>query len=88
MCAPLYRKLRKNPESWSNTQTDIVRQIKQKVESLPCLGISYPSAFMILETDASSIGYGGILKQSMHDKEQLVRYHSGIWLGPQQIILL
>ena len=33
---------------------------------------------MIVETDASDIGYGGILKQRMHDEEQLVRYHSGI----------
>jgi len=39
---------------------------------------------MIVETDASDIGYGGILKQRMHDKEKLVRYHSSIWLGPQQ----
>jgi len=30
---------------------------------------------------ASELGYGGILKQKIsHDsKEQIVRYHSGIW---------
>jgi len=39
---------------------------------------------MIVETDASDIGYGWILKQKTHDKEQLVRYHSGILPGPQQ----
>ena len=44
-------------------------QIKQKVKSLPCLGIRHPSAFVIVEADASDIGYGGILKQRMHDKE-------------------
>jgi len=42
-----------------------------------------------VETDASDIGYGGILKQRIHDKEQLVRYHSGT--GPvhnKNILLL
>jgi len=40
---------------------------------------------MIVETDASDIGYGGILKQkiSPQDPEQLVRYHSGLWIGGQ-----
>jgi len=41
---------------------------------------------MIVETDASDIGYGGILKQKLESPqhEQLVRFHSGLWLGPQQ----
>ena len=67
MSAPLYRRLRKNAEPWFDIRTDIVRQIKQKVESLPCLGIPQPPAFMIVETDVSNIGYGGILQQKMHD---------------------
>ena len=69
LCAPLDRRLTKNPEPWSNIHTDIVRQIKQKAEPLPCLGIPHPSAFMIVETDASDIGYGEILKQRMHNEE-------------------
>jgi len=53
--------------------------------SLPCLGIPHPDAFMIIETDASDIGYGGILKQKLGSQtEQLVRFHSGLWHGPQQ----
>ena len=64
-----YRRLGKNPKPGSVIHTDIVRQIKQKVESLPCLGIPHPSAFMIVETGASDIGYGGMLKQRMHDNE-------------------
>ena len=80
----LCRRLRKNLEPWSAIHTDIVRQIKQKVKSLPCLGIPHPSAFMIKETHESDTGYGGIHKQRTHDKEQLVHYHSGIWLGPQK----
>jgi len=40
---------------------------------------------MIMETDASDIGYGGILKQRIGSQiEQLVRFHSGLWHGPQQ----
>jgi len=39
---------------------------------------------MIVETDASDVGYGGILKQKLHSKEQLVHFHSGHWIGPQQ----
>ena len=58
----LYKRLKKNPDPWFDIRTDIRRQIKQKVESLPCLGIPLPSTFMIVETDASDIGYGGILK--------------------------
>jgi len=41
---------------------------------------------MIVETDASEIGYGGILKQKLPNskEESIVRFHSGIWLGPQK----
>ena len=51
------------------------------VKSLPCLGISNPDYFMIIETDASDIGFGGILNQrrTPDSSEQLVRYTSGIW---------
>ena len=43
---------------------------------------------MIVETDASDIGYGGILKQKLVSQNaQLVRFHSGLWHGPQQSIL-
>jgi len=60
--------------------TSAIKQIKTLVKELPCLGIPDPSAFLIVETDASELGYGGILKQKIsHDsKEQIVRYHSGI----------
>jgi len=40
---------------------------------------------MIVETDASDIGYGGILKQKIGSQnEQLVRFYSGLLHGPQQ----
>jgi len=40
---------------------------------------------MIVETNASDVGYGGILKQRVEaQKEQLVRFYSGLWHGPQR----
>ena len=37
----------------------------------------------ITETDASNIGYGGILKQDFQNKISIVRFHYGVWSGPQ-----
>jgi len=86
LCAPLYKRLRKHPTPWTDEYTRIIKQVKEKVKSLPCLNIPNLSAFMIVETDATDIGYGGILKQKLesHQHEQLVRFHSGLWLDPQQ----
>ena len=76
LCAPLYSRLRKKPKPLSPEHTAIVRQIKDRIKSLPCLHLPNPSPYMIVETDASDIGYGGILKQKLPSKglEQLVRY--------------
>ena len=65
LCAPLYSRLRKNPVSWTKEHTQIVQQVKARVKSLPCLNIPNPAAYMIVETDASDIGYRGILKQKL-----------------------
>ena len=57
--------------------TQIIQQVKHGVQSLPSLGITHPDAFMIVEADASDIGYGGIFKQKLGtQKEQLVRFHA------------
>ncbi|KAK3188030.1 hypothetical protein Dsin_027591 [Dipteronia sinensis] len=37
----------------------------------------------IVEIDVSDLGYGGILKQIINDKECLIRYVSGSWNGTQ-----
>jgi len=80
-CEPLYKRLRKTPVPWSTEQTQAVIQVKALVQTIPCLGIPNPDAFMIVETDASDAGYGGILKQKvdLESTEQLVRFTSGIW---------
>ena len=74
LCAPLYKRLRKNPKPWSHEHTHIVRQIKEHIKSLPCLHLPNPTAFMIVETDASDRGCGGIVKQKLpsQETEQLV----------------
>ena len=84
ICQPLFQRLKTNPPPWDNNHTQIVQTLKEKVKSLPCLGIPNPQAFMIVETDASDIGYGGILKQQSNSTQQLVMSHSGFWLGPQK----
>jgi len=81
---PLYNRLRKNPKQWENEHSRAVIKIKELVQNLPCLRMHNPEAFMIIETDASKIGFGGILKQKLNDKEQIVKYHSGIWNDTQQ----
>jgi hypothetical protein len=78
-CKPLFDRLQNNPPPWTDIHTSIVRQIKVHVKTLPCLGIPSDNAFKIVETDASEIGFGGILKQlvSPGSPEQIVRFHSG-----------
>ncbi|KAL6340263.1 hypothetical protein AAG906_040699 [Vitis piasezkii] len=50
-----------------------------QVKTLPCLALANPKAFKIVETDASDIGYGGILKQKDDsNQERLVRIHKSM----------
>ena len=55
--------LKSNSPPWSDVHTSLVQQIKSHVKTLPCLGIPTVGAFKIVETNASDVGYGGILKQ-------------------------
>ena len=76
----MFDRLKSNPPPWSDVHTSLLQQIKSHVKTLSCLGIPIVSAFKIVETDASDIGYGGILKQrvSPESPEQIVRFYSGI----------
>ena len=86
ICSPLYARLRKKPDPWNEELTKLVQQIKGIAKTLPVLGIPDPEASLIVETDASELGYSGILKQVLPNssKEQIVRYYSGIWHESQQ----
>jgi hypothetical protein len=61
---PLLDKLRKNPVPWSDKHIALMHQIKKQVQEILCLYIVNPLAPKIVETDASELGYGGILKQA------------------------
>jgi hypothetical protein len=86
ICIPLFKRLRKDPPLWDKSMTQSVMKLKEIVKNLPCLGIPDPTAKLIVETDASDIGFGGILKQKLSglEKEQVVRYYSGTW-NPAQL---
>ena len=62
-CKPLFDRLQNNPMPWTDIHTFFVKQIKSHVKTLLCLGIPTIDTFKIVETDASNISYGGILKQ-------------------------
>ena len=78
--------LEKNPPTWTKKHSMIIKQIKKYVKQLPCIVISSPNTFKIVETDNSDIGYGGILKQVAKNdtKEQIIRFYSGFWSAIQQ----
>ena len=72
---------KKNLSPWTSIHTSLVKEIKSHVKTLPCIGITLSGSYKIVETDASIIGYGGILKQqiSPNHPEQIVRFHSRVW---------
>ena len=80
----LYDRLKKNPQPWTNNHTNIITQIKKQITKLPCLYLADPNAPKIVETDASEIGYGGILKQVKGRKEEIVQFTSRHWNPTQQ----
>jgi hypothetical protein len=77
---------KKNPPPWTEIHTSVVKEVKLHVQILPCLGIPTIDSFKIVETDASDIGYGGILKQQVHSNhpEQIVCFHSSVWNSAQR----
>ena len=77
--ALLRQGLKKNLVPWNEEHTKIVKTVKSKVKTLPCLALANPKVFKIVEIDASNIGYGGILKQKDGNQEKLVRYTSRTW---------
>ena len=60
--APLRQRLKKNSSPWNEEHTKIVKTVKSRVMTLPCLALVDLEAFKIVETDASHIGCGGIFK--------------------------
>jgi len=73
---PLHDRLKTNPVPWSDLHTNLVKQIKKQVQTIPLLHLANPLAPKIVEIDASDLGYGGILKQLQDNKEQILQYTS------------
>ncbi|KAF8105283.1 hypothetical protein N665_0160s0018 [Sinapis alba] len=73
-------------DKYKTTFTVAFVHYEWNVKFLPCLSIPIYEADMIVETDATEISYGGILKQKLsYSKiESIVRFHSGVWLRPQK----
>ena len=83
LAGPLYAKLRKNGQKHFNSEDiRLVRVIKEKVKELKPLELPLDDYYFIIETDASEIGWGAILKQkpnkySPKTEERICRYASG-----------
>lgn len=61
-CKSLYDPLKSYPPKCSTTCTIAVKTIKLKAKKLSCLSLPHSDTFKIVETDASKLGFGGILK--------------------------
>jgi hypothetical protein len=82
-------RLKKEPCPWTEAHTQAVKNIKAKVKNLPILHISDDDLPKIVETDASNIGWGAVLKQVRDKgKEEVIQFASGLWQAAEKIILL
>jgi hypothetical protein len=79
LAKPLHVWLKTNPVPWSDLHTNLVKQIKKQVQTIHLLHLANPLAPKIVKTDASDLGYGGILKQVQDNKEQILQYTSTHW---------
>jgi hypothetical protein len=81
LARPLYVLLKKGqPFMWQRAQESAFGELKQKLLTAPCL---YPPDFrrrFCLQTDASDVGIGAVLKQDYEDGEHPVAYLSRQYL--------
>jgi hypothetical protein len=67
LAGPLYTKLRKNGQKHFNSEDiKLVRNIKERVKDLKPLKLTLDDNYFIIETNASELGWGAILKQKLH----------------------
>ncbi|AEC49881.1 polyprotein [Banana streak UL virus] len=89
---PLYPKTSEKGERSLNSEDwRIIRRMKQEVQKLPKLSIPPQDAYIVIETDGSMNGWGGICcwKKSKNDPrstEQICRYASGKFAKPKSTI--
>ncbi|AEC49884.1 polyprotein [Banana streak UM virus] len=89
---PLYPKTSEKGERRLNSEDwKIIRGMKQEVKNLPKLAIPPENAYIVIETDGSMNGWGGVClwKKSKNDPkstEQICRYASGKFAKPKSTI--
>ncbi|CAM0147943.1 unnamed protein product [Urochloa decumbens] len=89
---PLYPKTTEKGEKRLNSEDwKIIRQMKQIVAGLPALTIPPDDAYIIIETDGSMNGWGGVClwkrnKADPRSTEQICRYASGKFSKPKSTI--
>jgi hypothetical protein len=80
--------LKKDPSPWTEAHSQAVRNIKAKAKNLPILYISDDDLPKIVETDASNIGWGAVLKQVRNEgnkkKEEIIQFASGLWQAAEK----
>lgn len=69
---PSYARLQKKKKSsqWTTKCTKAVQKLRLKVKELPCLALPHLNVLKNVETNASDLGYGGILKQSLRGERE------------------
>jgi transposase InsO family protein len=90
LAAPIHRvtnlhKRQSRDFVWGAEQSNAFRQLKQAISSAP-LVLDFPdeNSPLILSTDASDIGIGGVLKQATLDGTRIVYYHSQLLNSAQR----
>lgn len=63
-------KRKKKSSQWTTKCTKAVQKLRLKVKELPCLALPHLNVLKNVETNASDLGYGGILKQSLRGERE------------------
>jgi hypothetical protein len=81
----LNQRLKKEAGPWTDAHTEAVRKIKAKVKQLPILHVANDNYDKIVESDASNLGWGAVLKQkNPQGKEEVIQFASGLWNSAEQ----
>ena len=85
LTGPLYAKTRSNGVRYFNSEDfKLVNKIKDIIKNLPPLDLAPPDSYMVVETDGSLVGWGGILKwkkykEQAKKEEKICNYCSGLY---------
>jgi len=71
--------LKKELVPWTEEHTIAVKKIKADVKNLPILYVANENLPKFVESDASNIGWGGILKKIKYGEEQFIQFALGTW---------